>query len=97
VRRLKVGRRTTEPVVKSTSDDQVLCRNLSPVLADVAWSRILGEDEFAEPAPDVRVPVMYWICSICGCLTGGEAEAGCGGRGSRKMQIPGGGEMRWRR
>jgi hypothetical protein len=40
---------------------------------------------------------MYWICIICGCLTGGEAEAGCGGGGSREMQILGGGEMQWRR
>jgi hypothetical protein len=36
---------------------------------------------------------MYWIYINCGCLTGGEAEAGCGGGGSREMQIFGGGEM----
>jgi hypothetical protein len=36
---------------------------------------------------------MYWICIICGCLTGGKAEAGCGGGGSREMQILGGSEM----
>jgi hypothetical protein len=83
--------------VKSTPDNQELCRNLSPVVANVARSRIPGEDGIAETAPDVRVPVMYWICIICGCLTGGEAEAGCGGGGSREMQILGGGEMQWRR
>jgi hypothetical protein len=41
--------------------------------------------------------MMYWICIICGCLTGGEAEEGCGGGRSKEMQILGGGEMQWRR
>jgi hypothetical protein len=55
------------------------------VVKDVARSRIPGDDDVAEATPDVRVPVVDWSCSICGCFTGGEAEAGCGGGGSREM------------